>query len=133
MVIFFIILFIFSILVSIYIDRSHKKKYLENLKNTRKYLDDEEILNLYHDSEFSETSILELWHEVANNFDDPSGYLRPEDELADMGIINFTEDHPKLEDITDIAIERMKALNKPINLQDISTLDDYIRALAVKK
>ena len=109
MVIFFIILFIFSILVSIYIERSHKKKY------------------------FSETSILELWHEVANNFDVPSGYLRPEDELADMGIINFTEDHPKLEDITDIAIERMKALNKPINLQDISTLDDYIRALAVKK
>ncbi|KEQ01645.1 hypothetical protein SASC598J21_000150, partial [Snodgrassella alvi SCGC AB-598-J21] len=62
-----------------------------------------------------------------------SGYLRPEDELADMGIINFTVDHPKLEDITDIAIERMNALNKPINFQDISTLDDYISALAVKK
>ena len=48
-------------------------------------------------------------------------------------MVNYTVDHPKLEDITDIAIERMKALKKPINLQDISTLDDYIRALAVKK
>jgi len=133
MVILFIILFIFSILVSIYIDRSHKKKYLERLKITRKYLTDEEILNFYHNSEFSETSILELWHEVANNFDVPSGYLRPEDELVGMGIINFWGDHPKLEDISDIAIDRMKALNKQIDLQDISTLDDYIRALAGKK
>ena len=48
-------------------------------------------------------------------------------------MINYTVDHPKLEDITNIAIARMKALNKPINLQDISTLDDYIKALAVKK
>ncbi|KDN11602.1 hypothetical protein SALWKB12_2098 [Snodgrassella communis] len=49
-----------------------------------------------------------------------------------MGILQIIVDHPKLEDLTDIAIEREKALNKPIDLESISTLDDYIKAFALK-
>ncbi|PIT54873.1 hypothetical protein [Snodgrassella alvi] len=131
-----IIIILFSIFVICYIfqcviDKSHRKKYLNNLKDTRKYLSDAEILSFYKDSNLSEISILELWNEVATNFDIPSGYLRPEDCLAEMGILQIVVDHPKLQALTDIAIEREKELNKSIDLENISTLDDYIKAFAV--
>ncbi|MCO6523010.1 MAG: hypothetical protein J6571_07490 [Snodgrassella sp.] len=132
MITFLIISLILYIIVYKSIDLIHKNKYLNKLKDTRKYLSDQEILAFYTNSKLSEISILELWNEVATNFDIPSGYLRPEDHLAEMGILQISVDHPKLEDLTEIAIERKKSLNKPIDLESISTLDDYIKAFALK-
>ncbi|PIT30445.1 hypothetical protein BGI37_00245 [Snodgrassella alvi] len=132
MITFIIISLILYIIVYKSIDLIHKNKYLNKLKDTRKYLSDQEILAFYTNSKLSEISILELWYEVATNFDVPPGYLRPEDRLAEMGILQIVVDHPKLEDLTDIAIEREKVLNKPIDLERISTLDDYIKAFALK-
>ena len=132
MITFLIIFLILSLIVFNSADLICKKKYLKKLKDTRKYLSDQEILAFYTNSKLSEISILELWNEVATNFDIPSGYLRPEDHLAEMGILQIIVDHPKLGDLTEIAIERKKSLNKPIDLESISTLDDYIKAFALK-
>jgi hypothetical protein len=132
MITFLIISLILYIIVYKSIGLIHKNKYLNKLKDTRKYLSDQEILAFYTNSKLSEISILELWNEVATNFDVPPGYLRPEDRLAEMGILQIVVDDPKLEDLTDIAIEREKVLNKPIDLESISTLDDYIKAFALK-
>ncbi|PIT19867.1 hypothetical protein BGI36_03560 [Snodgrassella communis] len=132
MITFLIISLILNTIVYKSIDLIHKNKYLNKLKDTRKYLSDQEILAFYTNSKLSEISILELWNEVATNFDVPPGYLRPEDHLAEMGILQISVDHPKLEDLTEIAIERKKSLNKPIDLESISTLDDYIKAFALK-
>ncbi|WP_239326373.1 hypothetical protein [Snodgrassella gandavensis] len=132
MIIFSIIFLIFGLIVFKFIDSIYLKRYLKGLQDTREYLSDQEILAFYIDYKLSEISVLELWNEVATNFDIPPGYLRPEDCLAEMGILQIIVDHPKLENLTDIAREREKALNKSIDLESISTLDDYIKAFAVK-
>jgi heme oxygenase len=132
MITFLIISMILYIIVYKSIGLIHKNKYLNKLKDTRKYLSDQEILAFYTNSKLSEISILELWNEVATNFDVPPGYLRPEDRLAKMGILQIVVDHPKLESLNDIVIERKKTLNRPIDLESISTLDDYIKAFALK-
>ncbi len=122
--------FIICYFVSIFVDFVYRKRYLKKSMSKRKYLNDKEILAFYQHSNLSESIILELWNEVATNFNIPPGYLRPEDCLAEMGILNVIVDHPKLERLTDIALEREKALNKSIDLEAIATLDDYIKAFA---
>lgn len=95
----------------------------------RQCLTNEAILAFYLKSNLSESSILELWNEIAEILDVPVGYLRPEDPLNKIVTIKFFSDD-RIEDISDMAIARAKSLNKSIDLEKIVTVDDYVRAFA---
>ncbi|WP_367434257.1 hypothetical protein [Snodgrassella alvi] len=130
-----LIVFLFSIfyyLVFTYVDFVYQKRFVKKLISKRKNLSDKEILAFYLHSNLSESSILELWNEVATNFNIPSGYLRPEDCLVKMGTLKVGVDHPKVESLEEIALERQKKINKSIDLESIATLDDYIKSFADK-
>lgn len=125
---FWVIIIMLFILEPI-LDKIYRKICVKRLMKKRQCLTNEAILAFYLKSNLSESSILELWNEIAEILNVPVGYLRPKDPLNKIVTIKFFSDD-RIEDISDMAIARAKSLNKSIDLEKIVTIDNYVRAFA---
>lgn len=96
----------------------------------REPLDDDAIYARYYaDSKLPKTLVLQLWHEVADTLKVPASKLRPDDRFGkEIGAYWITS-----EDLDVLAAkgrERAKALGVSIDLQQLATVNDYVRCLS---
>lgn len=82
----------------------------------------------FRESGVPSETVAELWNEVAQTLDLPSGKLRPEDRFdAELGPVHGWEWGDDLAILNRIAAKRLKKLRNPdFRLEDIKTIRDYV-------
>lgn len=99
----------------------------------RRLLSDEEIYESYYcHSGLDGASVRALWHEIADVLKIAPGLLRPTDEFGKTFARTwFTND--VLESLEVKAMARAKNLDRPVDLKQIRTMDNYVRAFAMRQ
>jgi hypothetical protein len=99
----------------------------------REPLDDDAIYaRCYAGSQLSRALVQELWHEVALHLQVPASRLRPDDRFGrEIGIYVITSE--ALDVLAARGRERAKALGVSIDLQNLNTVDDYVRCFGAGK
>jgi hypothetical protein len=117
-------------LIYMYWMYSVRKGDNENLRS-RPTLSNEQVFeNFYGDSGFDKVKVIELWLEIAQTLNVPSGQLRPTDRFGeDIGRYLVTSD--ALDVLSHIAGQRLKAKGSSQDLQGIKTVDDYVKILSM--
>ena len=97
---------------------------------SREFLSDDEIYrSFYASSGLDKESVMELWHEIAKTLGISEGYLRPNDKFGkDIGYqAVFTNE---LDDLSYIALHRIKEQQLSVDLSLVLTVDDYVKSFA---
>jgi hypothetical protein len=109
--------------------RWQRKSELASLER-RTSLDDETIYsNYYADSSLTKESVMGAWREIASALKLPSGKLRPEDRFGrNIGTYLITSDN--LDTLHELGRQRAERLGFAIDFAKVTTVDEYVRALA---
>ena len=99
------------------------------LFGNRATLSDEEICRQFADAGFPEPLVIELCREVADAVHLPAGKLRAGDRFGhELGGYWITSDD--LDTLGQVATARARRRGVTLNLEEIKTLDEYVRRLA---
>lgn len=109
--------------------RFYKKASLRKLFFERDFLSESQIFDFYRDENFDKEKVLFLWKEVAEILNLPYGSLRPSDRFGRELNGSWLVDN-EIDEISDIALNRLAKYGVYENLEKIASLDDYIRKFA---
>lgn len=102
------------------------------LKNllAREALDDEAVYSRFYASAgLPKTEILNIWHDVADTLRLPADRLRPDDRFGkEVGVYWITSDD--LDALAAKGRKRAKELGLTVDLEKLSTVDEYVRCFA---
>jgi hypothetical protein len=113
-----------------YITRLAKmKKSLSSLRKREILSDDEIYERFYALSGLNKTTVIEIWHEIADALDVPAGYIRPYDIFGEnIGVYWITSE--ELDALSNLAERRMKRQKLSVDLVLIKTVDNYVNEFA---
>ena len=96
----------------------------------RQLLTDEEIFSeFYSDTNLRKEEVLELWKEVAKVFGLPYGTLRPTDRFG-KELCGYWLVENEADELSDRAHNRLKEKGSSLEINKLSSLDEYIKAMA---
>ncbi len=96
----------------------------------RKPVELDELFELhYKDSGIDFRSFVSAWLDISTYLQVPPKLMRPGDDLVDLAGQAIIQ--PRMENLTEEAIEREQKLGRRICLDKIETVDDFIRQLSV--
>ena len=107
------------------------RRATRSLKNRPELLPTEILSQFYPDTAWDADSVIDLWNEVAAEMGLPPGVLRPSDRFGEeLGPFVVTS-----ESLDALYYKASKRAHRQggIQLERISTVDDYIRAFALRK
>lgn len=91
--------------------------------------DDEVFVTFFSSSNFDKASVTRLWNIIADTLEVPANRMRPTDVFGkEIGVDILTNE--RMETLQEIAASEAARLGRGINLNNINTADDFIRALA---
>jgi hypothetical protein len=106
-----------------------RKKELDRLKGRDAIGAEELYARYYANSGLSETSVWEVWNEIATTLRVPPEKLRPTDRFGeDIGLYFGPSDH--LDTLSELASKRAQRRQLDVRLEALDTVDDYVRAMA---
>jgi hypothetical protein len=96
----------------------------------RQALDDNAVYSAFYESAgLPKDKVLEIWHEIAETLRVPADRLRPADQFGtDIGVYWILSDD--LDVLASKGRDRAKHDGLAVDLQDIRTVDNYIRCFA---
>jgi hypothetical protein len=112
--------------------RAHyHKKELSELAG-RESLNDEAVFSTFYQKHgLAKESVLEVWNEIAATLKLPPDKLRPTDRFgSNIGTHFITSED--LDSLFELGERRASRLNMSVNFGELTTVDDYVRALAKK-
>jgi hypothetical protein len=120
----------FSAVVATFVLRRYLVRREKLVLFSRDKITDQEIYDRYYKrSTLDKDSVLFVWHGIATCLKVDPGLLRPTDEFGKaIGKNWLTND--VLEGLEQYARDRMKALGRKVDLSDIKTVDDFVKAFA---
>jgi hypothetical protein len=113
--------------------RQRKIKKANNALNNRESLTDEDIyMRFFASKGLEQSSVHELWHEIASILAVPPEKLRPTDLFGkDVGAFFITSE--ELDSLSQRASMRAKIQGRELNLSNIKTIGEYVEAFAGKR
>jgi hypothetical protein len=110
-----------------------EKRRVKRMFAERETLNNDSMYSLFYaNSGLSAPFVAELLLEIAELLEISPGKLRPSDRFGhEIGMRIFVRSSDVLDDLASIANRRAKKYNSSINLEDIKTVDEYIRRFAV--
>ncbi|MCO5411219.1 hypothetical protein [Ralstonia mojiangensis] len=98
----------------------------------RESLSDIDIYRQFYASgNFDEAAVRSTWNEIAETLRVPADKLRPTDKFGThIGVCFITSD--ELDTLGELAAQRACRHGKKVDLSAIATVDDYVKAFAVR-
>jgi hypothetical protein len=98
----------------------------------RIWLSHDSIYSTYYaSSDLPKEDVIEIWCEIASALNIPEGKLRPQDRFAkDIGRYLITSE--ELDTLSEHGRKRATELGISVDLSNIRTVDEYVRAFARK-
>ena len=96
----------------------------------REALDDDAVYSrFYANAGLPKAEVLRTWHDIADTLRVPAERLRPDDRFGkDVGVYWITSD--ELDELAAKGRKRAKELGLTVDLEKLSTVDEYVRCFA---
>jgi hypothetical protein len=111
--------------------RKRRQTSLQALSERGSLSDIEIYKQFYAGGNFDEAAVRSAWNEIAETLGVPADKLRPTDKFgADIGVRFITSD--ELDTLGELAAQRASRHGKKVDVPAIATVDDYVKAFAVR-
>lgn len=112
--------------------RKNRRQNSLRALSDRESLSDVEIYKqFYAGGNFDEAAVRSAWNEIAETLRVPADKLRPTDKFgADIGVWSVTSE--ELDTLGELAAQRAARQGKEVDIAALATVDDYVRAFAVR-
>jgi len=108
-----------------------RKRRAKRFFSEREILTGDEIFaQFYGDTGFEKNDVLDIWKEVAEVLHVPYGSLRPTDKFGEQ-IRGYWLIDNELDELSDRTHSRLKKYGKSVNLDKITSLDEYVRSTLI--
>lgn len=96
----------------------------------REALDDDAVYSrFYASTALSKAEVQKVWHDIADTLRVPADRIRPDDRFGkEIGVYWITSDD--LDALAAKGRERAKKLGLTVDLEKLSTVDEYVRCFA---